>query len=198
MEKINTRILQAQKTHNLIIETTLEMLKEKEYSEISINAICKNAKISVGALYHHFKSKEDIMYNIFVYIEKTVMESKENENIEAKDFKELIVKHLSVNIKYWVKNYNLSFLKQMLIAMVNSSNKYYLDVERKATNQIICILNDAKSKSLIKSDISSEYITERILTIYTGSIVTLCLCDGDFDIEKELENIIYPYLDSLK
>ncbi|MGL5328819.1 MAG: TetR/AcrR family transcriptional regulator [Peptostreptococcaceae bacterium] len=198
MEKTNTRILQAEKTYNLILQTTLEMLEEKEYSEISINSICKKANISVGALYHHFKSKEDIIYNIFVYIEKLLIENRKNEKIESDDFRELIVKHLALNIDYWINVHNISLLRQVVIAMINSSNKYYLDVERRATNQIVFILNEAKEKSLIKTKIKTENITEKILTIHTGAIVKLCLCNGEFDIKKELEDIIYPYLDSLK
>lgn len=48
----------------LIIETTEELLKTKKLSDISLSEIAQCAGISKGTLYYHYKTKNDILFDI--------------------------------------------------------------------------------------------------------------------------------------
>lgn len=48
--------------NKLIMEATEKLLKEKTISEISLAEIARNAGISKGTLYYHYRSKEDIIF----------------------------------------------------------------------------------------------------------------------------------------
>lgn len=49
---------------DLILEATEELLKTKKLSDISLSEIAQCAGISKGTLYYHYKSKNDILFDI--------------------------------------------------------------------------------------------------------------------------------------
>lgn len=49
---------------DLIIEATEKLMENQKLSEISFAAIAKEAGISKGTLYYHYKSKNDILFDI--------------------------------------------------------------------------------------------------------------------------------------
>ncbi|MCR4939416.1 MAG: TetR/AcrR family transcriptional regulator [Treponemataceae bacterium] len=51
-------------THKNIIKSAEEHFKEKGFREASIRLICKDAGVTNGAFYAHFKSKEDLFDNL--------------------------------------------------------------------------------------------------------------------------------------
>jgi len=51
-----------EETVNLILETAMKLFAEKGYEHTSIQDIINNlGGLSKGAIYHHFRSKEDIL-----------------------------------------------------------------------------------------------------------------------------------------
>ncbi len=58
-----------EETKNLIIETAMKLFMEKGYDHTSIQDIIENlGGLSKGAIYHHFKSKEEIMWAVADHI----------------------------------------------------------------------------------------------------------------------------------
>ena len=54
-----------EQTVNLILDTAFRLFMEKGYERTSIQDIIDNlGGLSKGAIYHHFKSKEDILYAV--------------------------------------------------------------------------------------------------------------------------------------
>ena len=54
-----------EETVNLILDTAFRLFMEKGYEYTSVQDIINNlGGLSKGAIYHHFKSKEDILYAV--------------------------------------------------------------------------------------------------------------------------------------
>jgi len=68
-----------------VINAALKEFSEKGYKGASLNNILKNAEISKGTFYYHFKSKEDLY---FFLIEILIDEKKEfmKDRIKPEDF----------------------------------------------------------------------------------------------------------------
>ena len=64
-EKLTTRQIQALTTKNKIYKIAIELMEKNGYENIKIEDICKKAKVSVGSFYNYFKSKSDILNEIF-------------------------------------------------------------------------------------------------------------------------------------
>ena len=61
MEKMTSRQKQAMATKRKLFETAIELFAQKPYEQVTVQDICSAAGVSVGAYYHHFKSKSDII-----------------------------------------------------------------------------------------------------------------------------------------
>lgn len=67
-----------------IIEVATKLFSEQGYEKTSINDICNKANVSKGLIYHHFKSKEFIITEIYSSATKEMlaMNKEPNSNIE--------------------------------------------------------------------------------------------------------------------
>ena len=71
-----------------LYESTLELLKESEYEDLTIGKICQNAEVSRQAFYLHYRSKDEVLkeiyFNLFKYTYLDRIEDKDY--IESDDF----------------------------------------------------------------------------------------------------------------
>lgn len=79
-----------EETKNLIIETSMKLFMEKGYDHTSIQDIIENlGGLSKGAIYHHFKSKEEIMWavadHIYIDSDKRMMEICDREDLTGRE-----------------------------------------------------------------------------------------------------------------
>lgn len=67
--------VKTRKTEDKILEAALDLFFKKGYSATSINEITESVGLTKGALYSHFKSKEDLLHTLFkVYRENFLKE----------------------------------------------------------------------------------------------------------------------------
>jgi len=59
---------QREQTKQSIIITALQAFAQKVYAAASINYIAQEAGISKGLIYHYFNNKEDLLLDIFDYL----------------------------------------------------------------------------------------------------------------------------------
>src|SRR4030042_5003965 len=60
-----SRQAQATETANRIYAAAIELMDRKGFERLTIADISKRAGVSVGAFYHYFRSKDDILAEIF-------------------------------------------------------------------------------------------------------------------------------------
>jgi AcrR family transcriptional regulator len=56
--------LKPKKTRNLLLQTAIRLFAEKGYADTSIREIGKKAGVSTSVLYHYFKSKEEMLFEV--------------------------------------------------------------------------------------------------------------------------------------
>ena len=81
-----------EETRNLIVDTAARLFMEKGYDHTSIQDIIDNlGGLTKGAIYHHFKSKEEIVYAVFekLYASADVDMKKVCESKELNGFQKL-------------------------------------------------------------------------------------------------------------
>ena len=71
-----------------LYESTLELLKESDYEDLTIGKICHNADLSRQSFYLHYRSKDDVLkeiyFNLFKYTYLDRIDDKDY--IESDDF----------------------------------------------------------------------------------------------------------------
>ena len=63
MKELTSRQRQAIETKRKIRDTAYSLLQHESYDHLTMNQIASAACISVGTLYHHFKSKEELFFS---------------------------------------------------------------------------------------------------------------------------------------
>src|SRR5512132_1955064 len=68
------REAEAQATRGALISAALELFTQRGYAEVGTEEIVARAKVTRGALYHHFADKRDLFRAVFERVEQELME----------------------------------------------------------------------------------------------------------------------------
>jgi AcrR family transcriptional regulator len=68
------REAEAQATRDALIQAALELFTERGYAAVGTEEIVARAKVTRGALYHHFADKRDLFRAVFERVEGELME----------------------------------------------------------------------------------------------------------------------------
>jgi AcrR family transcriptional regulator len=68
------RETEAKATREALINAALELFTERGYAEVGTEEIVARAKVTRGALYHHFQDKRDLFRAVFERVEADLME----------------------------------------------------------------------------------------------------------------------------
>src|SRR5512132_4507233 len=71
---IGRREAEARATREALIEAALELFTERGYAGVATEEIVARAKVTRGALYHHFADKRDLFRAVFERVEQELME----------------------------------------------------------------------------------------------------------------------------
>ena len=55
-------------TRTLILRAALQLFLEKGYKDVSYQDLMRKTKLSKGAIYHHFESKDDLLVSVFEFL----------------------------------------------------------------------------------------------------------------------------------
>lgn len=121
-----------------ILNVALEEFALNGYKAASTNAICKNAKISKGLLYHYYESKEILYSNVF---KDVINKLKENTSIEINDNNkkgiEYISEYFNKKFKFFRENPLYSKLISNAILGSNESTKLMIKEFEDYNNSLI-------------------------------------------------------------
>ena len=72
-----------------IIDATIEVLKENSIEETTVRKIAAKAGLTTGALYHHYKNKDDILFDVITqslqFTHKMVEEVRSDKSLKDSD-----------------------------------------------------------------------------------------------------------------
>ena len=75
MEYSERRRAQARQTEQAILHAAMELSRRDRFDRVSVRDICREAGITTGAFYHHFKSKEELLLRGFAPLDSYMEEA---------------------------------------------------------------------------------------------------------------------------
>ena len=72
----------------IILETTLELVKEQGFHGFPMSEVAKRGGIAVGTIYHHFEGKEELIRELFEYVVDLIYQTATAGDDSEKPFKE--------------------------------------------------------------------------------------------------------------
>ena len=68
-----------------ILKAAVTLSKEKGFDAMTVRDVCRRAGITTGAFYHHFSSKDDLLYNGFATLDLHIRQTLEGHGGDAPD-----------------------------------------------------------------------------------------------------------------
>lgn len=192
MEKKVTRKEQAINTRKKILTVCTEILSKHTFDEMNITMICKKANISVGAFYHHFKNKADIIIELYRDVDVYFMEEilpvcLEEEPIEG------LIHYLCEQCQY-AQRMGVDSMKNVYKAQVDNGNSFFASNDRGLPEGLRELLVRAQISGRLKQSVDIEVLQEQLLILSRGVIYYWCIKDGKMDMPHYVRQMAKNYL----
>lgn len=191
----------SEETRQKIVNAALDLFANKGYAGTSINDIISEIKISKGAVYWHFKSKEDIFiqiisenYNQWIALVSTELKHIDNPIEKLKRYGELFIETVEFPIwrispeTYW-NEFSIEN-KKILDKYFSWDKEKILEIIKEAKERDLLKFNDLKRMMWIYIS-SLEGMFEKVIIAYKND-------DGTLEELKDYaSSAISLYLDSI-
>jgi TetR/AcrR family transcriptional regulator, fatty acid metabolism regulator protein len=179
---------QAQETKKRIFQAAIALMAQNGYHGTKVEEICKAAKVSIGAFYHHFQAKDDIFSVTYdeadAYFETDVAEELRTEKPGNR-----IVAFFRIYAEF-----NQRMGVDMARVLYNGDNRWFIKRGRGMQNVLAAQIAESQSLGLISSDEAPESITTDLFVLARGIVYDWCLHGGEYDLSIAMQRLIVKML----
>ncbi len=145
-----------------IIDAAWELFQEVGYENATVNDIIKKSGTSRGAFYHHFRAKEDLLFQMAWYFDQGYEGWLENQPQDQNPITTLY-KFLIFTLESVENSKYKDFLSQLYgYEVMTDGNRPIIDEQRLYFKTLLSLCADARNKKLISEE-WSEYTLARTL-----------------------------------
>lgn len=192
-KELNSRQLQALETKKKIYEVTKILVDTHGIDGISIRGIAKAANISIGTFYYYYSSKDEVIYNMMLYIKEKFLNEIKHDlrgNTYCEKIFDLIIRDMEF-INSYTRSYKNS-LKQVLRGRADE----YLFSDANITYQLLRdLVKAAKESGEFTEKANIDDISVMIQTM-TWGLVELDNMSTNFDMVGYARRIAHTILQS--
>ena len=178
-------------TKTKILETARNLVMKNGFENLRIRDVCKYTGVSIGAFYHYFKSKEELMNESFIIYDETLQF-----NLKNYSKKEPLV--ALKNILMDQTSFVISLPKKLIIeyykTILSSDEKNAVNTKRTYYKAVYSYVSVAQKQGLLASNYSITYITEFLIKFVRGNIIDWCLHDFRYTILQQTEKEINMFI----
>ena len=182
-KKMTVRSLRAQKTKKKLFQSAAKLMDKYGYENVTIEDICRKAGVSIGAFYHYYNSKSDIIMEVFKQIDYYF------EEMVAPGFTDDAV----ANIKTFFHHYAQFHVNQgygHTSMVVKIQNSFFLDKSRYIHIKLNELVASAKTQGAFISDENDETIADFFLVVARGMLFDWSLARGEYDLIEKMDAYI--------
>jgi AcrR family transcriptional regulator len=190
MEKIkkrpNHKNLQSQETANRILTQAMRMFLAKGYHGSSIDDITHAAGVTKGALYWHFKSKEDLLKRIVEEFEKRFLDGLIQAVKDARgDTHDKFEKYFRYNaaFSYYNRELCVSFttLAAELVGAHHGTEPEFRRIYKKYQKFLSRLILQGKKERFFKKEIDSDLAALIIIAFHDGILIRWFMNQNEID-----------------
>lgn len=196
---LTKRKLQSLESRKKIFKAAKNLIKKRGFDKVTIEEICAEAKVSKGLFYNYFSSKDQIVVEQFLEIDKYYKE------IVEKDLKnysgiEKILEFARLQSKYGQYRMGKDLIRNVYRSLIMTPNAGHiiLDEGRFLYTFLTDTIKEAQDMKELPRDINSKEIATTVGILMRGIFYNWCLYERDFNLEKMDIKIISTFLKGLK
>lgn len=182
----------AVETKNRIYTAAIDLMDRKGFEKLTIVDISKKAGVSVGAFYHYFKSKNDILAEIFrkadEYFSTQVIFS-----LNKKSIPDQIVEYFDHYAKF-----NVASGVEMTQQLFNPKIKFFIKKSRPMLTILRDLIQKGQEKEEIRTDSDAEELARFLFVLARGVVFEWSLYEGRYDLEATMHKYIETLVSTLR
>ncbi|KPJ88041.1 MAG: hypothetical protein AMS17_06740 [Spirochaetes bacterium DG_61] len=179
-------------TKNRIYNAAIDLMDRKGFEKLTIADISKKAGVSVGAFYHYFKSKNDILAEIFrkadEYFSTQVISGLNKQSIP-----EQIVEYFDHYAKF-----NVASGVEMTQQLFNPKIKFFIKKGRPMLTILQDLIRKGQEKKEIRADANPEELTRFLFILARGVVFEWSLYEGRYDLEATMHKYMEILVSTLR
>jgi AcrR family transcriptional regulator len=186
MKKLSHKNLQSQETANRILNQAMRIFLEKGYHGTSIDDITQAAGLTKGALYWHFRSKEDLLKRIVEEYEKRFLDGMIQAVNEVKgNIPDKIEKYFRYNaaFAYYNRELCVSFetLAAELIGAHHGIEAKFRRIYRKYQKFLSNLIVQGKREKVFKREMEEGLSALVIIAFHVGILLQWSMNKDEID-----------------
>lgn len=194
-ERITPRRLQAEETKKRIYKSALQLFKEKDFEDVTIALICKNAGVSTGHFYNYFESKEALLLSQYPAFDDLIR----NEFIYKKHESYIgAIKDLIYQQTAGAERVGSELFSQMLRLQLRLHGQYVLEEDRYINAYLEKLITGAIKEGSIDPSYEPKKIAKMILRQSRGVLLNWSMSGGTYEIAKVAVEDLTILLNGLK
>lgn len=202
-QKRTQRQEQKENTKLRVYHCAKRLFKEKGFDNVTVEEIAEAASVSVGTIYFHFKSKQEIMANYHSELDKSYIEyfeqqQKTSQYVNTSNLTKLqdfLLFCCEISAGLGVENIRVVYPYMMCN---DDFGGRMLNAERPYFRFMHLLLSEGQKKGEIRPDIDIEMLIQDITVIARGCIMDWCIHGGKSDIRKRSDKLLCTYINGLR
>jgi AcrR family transcriptional regulator len=181
-EKLTKRKIQGRETRQKLFETSIALFNERGYESVTIDDICETIGVSKGAFYSHFKSKDQIIVENFMYLNAGYEEALGDRKTAGSAFEKLYAFQLYAMGKLEEIGWKAVKLVYHVETGAGKSKSFLTSKSFSLYKIILSLIKEGQKNGEIRKDQSADAITETLVQLYRGVIFDWCLNNGAYSL----------------
>lgn len=183
------REIQAAKTRDKLYETALKLINQKGFENVSVEDITQTAGVAKGTFYHHFDSKENLLYYTYVYLDSYY--DRALEQAKKKD------SFLSAYTEFVIESYKRfeglgrNLVRALCMNLFTEENrKAMLSKDRALYSSIEYLMSVGKEEGVIDKDLNFKEFSDVYITMLIGIETYWSLSEGSESLSDYAQNCL--------
>jgi AcrR family transcriptional regulator len=181
-------------TKEFIIDEAFKLFLQRSYEAVSISDISQAIGLTKGALYHHFKNKEELFINVIDKYFRIVAFDDEIESLTLEEFIQLSIKQTE-KIFRSLFQHSMTFSPINYLSLIADAFRHYPGFAENQGNFIngeiektVQVLKNAISRGEIRNDIDPSLVANNFFAInmgLAGNVMRNISIDGAIELLKK-------------
>ena len=197
--KLTARQKQAIATRKRIYNAALRLFEKHGFDQVTVNEICRKARVSKGTFYVYFESKEQVILDLFLKNDRMVDAFAAGELASIDDPVEKLMQLWRKALSYQQESGpDILEVSYRARASLNRSGKDRPTESRSSYKIVLPLIEESQKRGIIRKDLSAKDITRLVLRALDGLIHDWCIVNGTFDLISEAEKMVRVVLSGLR